>query len=152
MDWHELSASALRSNLIAVALEWQARYGVSPAITSAISEYDAALLVGHSPESLAADCVARTAVTRGTDFLFNGVGYQVKACRPSGRPGSKVTWVPKPKNFEWDRLIWILYDREFRIMEAWEWSVERYRAEIEPIKRVSPADMRTGRSLLKNAE
>jgi hypothetical protein len=91
MEWQTLSADELRANLVALALEWQERYGVSPAITGAISEYDAALLIGHTAESLAADCTARTAVTRGTDFSRGGLGYQVKACRPSGRPGSKVT-------------------------------------------------------------
>ena len=40
----------LRQNLIRVALDWQRRCGVAPAITSAISEYDAAKLVGMSDE------------------------------------------------------------------------------------------------------
>jgi hypothetical protein len=70
---------------LAIALEWQRRYGVSPAVTSTLSEYDAAVLVGHTPKTLAEDCALRTAVTRGTDFTFNGIGYQVKACRPSGK-------------------------------------------------------------------
>ena len=36
----------LRQQLISIALEWQKRFGVAPAITSALSEYDAAILVG----------------------------------------------------------------------------------------------------------
>lgn len=36
----------LRTKLIAIALEWQDRYGVAPQITTPLSEYDAAMLVG----------------------------------------------------------------------------------------------------------
>jgi hypothetical protein len=86
-----LKPEALRKTLVAGALEWERRYGVAPAITSAISEYDAARLVGHSPKSFGQDCVGRTAVTRGTDFCHNNVRYQVKANRPSGR-GILLHW------------------------------------------------------------
>jgi hypothetical protein len=141
-----LSADDLRNSLVAVVLEWERRFGVAPSVTSAISEFDAARLVGHTPETLALDCVGRTAVTRGTDFRHKGIRYQVKACRPSGKPGSFVTWVPKASNYDWDRLVWLLY-REFRILEAWEWPVERYKAEFDAIKRLSPAHMRMGRGL-----
>jgi hypothetical protein len=108
---------------------------------------DAARLVGHTPESLALDCVGRTAVTRGTDFCHNGIRYQVKACRPSGKPGSFVTWVPKATNYEWDRLIWLLYNEEFRVREAWEWTVENYKTEFDTMKRLSPTHMRRGRAV-----
>jgi hypothetical protein len=71
----------------------------------------------------------------------------VKANRPSGKPGSPVTLVPKVKNYEWDRLIWLLYDREFHIQEAWEWTVNDYRAAFDMVTRLSPFDMRRGRLL-----
>jgi hypothetical protein len=118
-----------------------------PFITSAISEFDAARMVGHTPESLTLECVGRTAVTRGTDFCHNGVRYQVKACRPSGKAGSFVTCVPKATNYDWDRLIWILYDRGFHVCEAWEWAEDRYGSEFDAVKRLSPLHMRGGRSL-----
>ena len=35
----------LRDKLVEVALEWQSKFGVSPSITSTVSEYDAAMLV-----------------------------------------------------------------------------------------------------------
>jgi hypothetical protein len=35
--------------------------------------------------------VSRTAVSKGHDFTYNGLRYQVKANRPSGKPGSPVT-------------------------------------------------------------
>lgn len=41
MNAKRLESSNLRTALVAIALEWQRRYGVAPAITSAVSEYDA---------------------------------------------------------------------------------------------------------------
>lgn len=145
LDVAELNADDLRADLVRVALEWERRYGVAPSITSVISEYDAARLVGHSPESFGLDGVGRTAVTRGLDFCHNDLRYQVKANRPSGKRGSKVTLVAKARNYDWDRLIWLLYDREFELQEAWEWTMDDYRAAFEDIGRLSPADMRRGR-------
>jgi len=40
------AVSELRSKLVTIALQWQERFGVAPAITSAISELDAAVLAG----------------------------------------------------------------------------------------------------------
>ena len=143
-----MEKTPLRDRLVAAALEWQDHFGVAPSITSAISEYDAALLVGHSAESFGLECADRTAVTKGSDFSYRGLRYQVKANRPSGKPGSFVTLVAKAANYDWDRLIWILYDREYHIQEAWEWTVQAYRTEFDQKARLSPADMRRGRSLL----
>ncbi len=132
----------LRRELIAVALEWEARFGVAPAITSAVSELDAALIVGAAPSTS-----GRSAVARGFDFVHGGLRYQVKANRPSGRPGSRVTMVARARNHEFDRLIWILCEREFNPLEAWEWTVDEYRREFDGRTRLSPADMRRGRRL-----
>lgn len=139
--------ATLRDELVRTALEWERCFGVAPSITSALSEYDAAQIVGHCDESFAADCVGRTAVTRGRDFTHMGKRYQVKACRPSGKPGSAVTKVPKASNHDWDLLIWILYDRYYRVLEAWEWEVEAYRSAFDTASRLSPAMMRAGRAL-----
>jgi hypothetical protein len=147
MTVEQAEATHLRRNLVGLVLEWERRYGVAPSITSAISEYDAAILVGHSPESFGRDCVGRTAVTRGTDFCFRGLRYQVKANRPSGKPGSSVTLVAKATNYDWDRLIWILYDREFEIREAWEWTAESYREAFDALTRLSPTHMRRGKRI-----
>jgi hypothetical protein len=138
---------SLRDRLVAAALEWQDRFGVAPSITSALSEYDAAILIGHSPESFGRDCVNRTAVTKGCDFTHNGLRYQVKANRPSGKPGSFVTLVAKATNYEWDRLIWILYDRQYCMQEAWEWIVDEYQRSFHEKGRLAPLDMRKGRRL-----
>jgi hypothetical protein len=138
---------SLRVRLVALSLEWEQIFGVAPQVTSALSEYDAALLVGHNEESFSKDCVGRTAVSRGADFSFNGIRYQVKANRPSGRPGSAVTKVAKTTNYEWDRLVWLLYDRRYVLQEAWEWDVAAYRLAFEAQAHVRPPDMRRGRRL-----
>jgi len=138
---------SLRSRLVAIALEWERTFGVAPQITSAVSEYDAAQLVGHSDQSYAKACVGRTAVTRGTDFVCQGIRYQIKANRPSGKPGSPVTKVGKASNYDWDRLIWILYDRHYALVEAWEWNVAAYRAAFDKQLHVRPPDMRRGKRL-----
>jgi hypothetical protein len=51
------------------------------------------------------------------------------------------------RNYDWDRLIWLFYDREFRLLEAWEWTVEEYRATLGALARLSQAHMRRGRRL-----
>ncbi|MDQ5857016.1 MAG: hypothetical protein M3542_01885 [Acidobacteriota bacterium] len=89
----------------------------------------------------------RTAVSRGYDFVFRDKRYQVKANRPSGKPGSFVTLVGKPKNYDWDVLIWILYDSAYRIQEAWLWDAAAYRERFEARSRISPNDMRGGLAL-----
>jgi hypothetical protein len=49
--------------LVEIALQWQNCFGVAPAITSIISELDAALLVGMTEREYRSDCMQRTAVT-----------------------------------------------------------------------------------------
>lgn len=139
----------LRNKLVEIALQWQERYGVAPFITSTISEYDAAMLVGMSENEYSAYMKDKTAVNKGSDFVFNNTRYQVKANRPSGKKGSFVTMVPKAANYEWDRLIWILYDKNYVIQEAWEWGVEEYKDAFDAIKRLSPDHYRKGRCLYK---
>lgn len=142
-------AEQLRNKLVEIALQWQERYGIAPSITSTISEYDAAMLVGMS-ENEYSDCMRdKTAVNKGSDFVFNNTRYQVKANRPSGKKGSFVTMVPKAANYEWDKLIWILYDKNYVIQEAWEWGVEEYKDAFDAIKRLSPDHYRKGRCLYK---
>ena len=110
---------SLRNKLVDTALQWQERFGVAPSITSAISEYDAALLVGMTENEYSDYMQDKTAVSKGADFIFNKTRYQVKANRPSGKKGSFVTMVPKATNYEWDKLIWILYDKNYVMQEAW---------------------------------
>jgi len=137
----------LRDQLVATALEWQRRYGVAPAITSTLSEYDAAMLLGCTEEDYSRCTQHQTAVQRGHDFIHAGIRYQVKANRPSGRPGSPVTLVSKAKNYEWDQLIWVLYNTQYVVQEAWRWEVGKYREAFHEIARISPQHMRQGQRL-----
>ena len=128
------------------------RYGIAPSITSAISEFDAAVtLIGMTEEDYGVSLRHATAVQRGFDFTFQGLRYQVKGNRPSGKPGSKVTLCAKAKNYDWDRLIWILYDRAYVIQEAWMWEVGPCRSDLHEVARISPAHMRKGLSMFPRA-
>lgn len=140
---------SLRNKLVEIALKWQAKFGVSPSITSTVSEYDAAMLVGMSEREYSEYMKDKTAVNKGSDFVFKNIRYQVKGNRPSGKPGSIVTMVPKATNYEWDRLIWILYDKNYVMQEAWEWNVEEYKSAFDRMKRLSPNDYRKGKCLYK---
>ena len=137
----------MREELIKISLLWQKQYGVAPNILSAVSEYDAAKMIGM-PENEYSDFMQdKTAVSKGSDFIFKNERYQVKANRPSGKPGSKVTIVAKAKNYEWEYLIWILYNKDFQIQEAWIWNQDDYKKEFHEKKRLSPIDYRRGKRL-----
>ena len=144
-------AENLRKQLVTVSLEWQNYFGVAPSITSAISDLDAAKIVGMKEDEYCADGVGRTAVRKDFDFKHNGLRYQVTANRPSGKKGSPVTWVSqkteKKRPFGWDLLIWILYDRVYNMQEAWEFTADQYRKEFATTDRLSPDHMRRGRCL-----
>jgi hypothetical protein len=89
-----------------------------------------------------------TSVRKGYDFRFNGARYQVKANRPSGKPGSPVTLVGKAKNYEWDYLVWVLYNPQYEIQEAWLWEVSAYKTAFDLIIRLSPSHYRQGKRLV----
>lgn len=135
----------LRKKLVELALKWQNRYGVAPSITSTVSEYDAAMLLGMSDEQYSSYMQDKTAVARGHDFIFEGVKYQIKAHRPSGKPGSKISNAGKARNYEWDVLIWIRYSVNYEIEEAWLWDREAYIENFEKKTRISPDNMRKGK-------
>ena len=120
----------IRKKLVEIALKWQCRYGVAPQIISAVSEYDAAILVGMSEQKYSDYMQNRTAVSRGHDFKFNGDRYQVKGTRPSGKPGSEVKTAFTLSNYDWDVLIWINYDKCYKMVEAWSWEVEKYKKQF----------------------
>jgi hypothetical protein len=138
---------SLRDQLVKVALEWQAAFGNAPAITGALAEYDVAMLVGCTEEQYKTQMVGRSTVARGHDFKSEDKLYQIKANRPSGRKGSKVTLVGKPKNYDWDYFVWVHYETNYYICEVWRWSVNEFREKLGDKKRLSPADMRKGLKL-----
>ena len=137
----------LREQLVKATLAWERAFGNAPLITTVLSEYDAARLVGCSTDAYSCAMQGVTAVQKGHDFIFDGARYQVKGNRPSGKPGSFVTWVPKAPNYHWDYLIWILYDPKYRIQEAWQWKVAAYVEAFDAVKRLSPAHLRQGKQL-----
>jgi hypothetical protein len=139
----------LRSELVRVALPWERLYGVAPSITSALSEFDAAVLLACSNSEYREIRRGMTAVTKGYDLRFRGKRYQIKANRPSGKRGSVVTLVSKPRNYEWDYLMWILYDREYNIREAWLHEVSRFRSKLGALERLRPVHLRTGRNIIR---
>lgn len=138
----------LRQRLVEAALAWERTFGIAPSITSALSEFDAAMLIGCSAEEYSTSMYGATAVQKGHEFIFNNSRYQVKANRPSGKSGSFVTLVPKSKNYEWDFLIWLLYNPQYQIQEAWLWEVGAYKAAFDSIKRLSPFHYRKGKRLI----
>ena len=123
---------SLRNSLVDIALEWQKKFGVAPQITSTLSEFDAAILIGMTENEYSEYMKDKTAVQKGFDFIFNGIRYQIKANRPSGKPRSEVSKVPGVSNYTWDKLIWILYDKNYVMQEAWEWDVNDYRKMFDP--------------------
>jgi len=147
LDVSELEDIQLRDLLVKVSLEWEKRFAVAPRITADIAEHDAARLVGTSLRVGKGRKESDTAVMKGVDFWKGEQRYQVKSNRPSGKPGSKVTLVGKSSNFDWDKLVWILYDREYKIEEAWEFTRDEYRKLFESKNRISPEDMRLGSRL-----
>ena len=138
----------LRNLLVEVALEWERRFAIAPRITDAIGEYDAAKLVGTSIRIGMGRDRGDTAVKKGFDFKKEDTLYQVKSNRPSGKLGSTVTLVGKAKNFDWNRLIWILYDSQYDIVEAYQFANNEYKRLFEKKKRLSPDDMRKGDKLV----
>ena len=138
----------LRRQLVETTLAWERAFGNAPSITSALSEHDAAVLLGCPLADYSASMRTATAVQRGHDFIYQGLRYQVKGNRPSGKKGSKVTKVPPCRNYDWDRLIWILYNPAYEVQEAWLWEVQDYRQRFEGIQRLGPAHMRLGHPLV----
>ncbi len=67
----------IRARLVDIALEWEKEFSVIPRITSEISEFDAAVLIGCNEEQYATIKKGVTAVTKGFDFVYNEKRYQI---------------------------------------------------------------------------
>lgn len=146
-----LNGIELRKKLVELALEWQKEFGVAPGILSSISEFDAAMLLGMKEIDYSNFMQTITAVNKGFDFKYNGLRYQIKANRPSGKPGSTVTNVRKARNYDFDILIWILYNTEFQMVEAWSWNVKDYVTAFDSKETLRPEDMQRGKLLFTNS-
>jgi len=137
----------LRDELVKVALEWEKMFGVAPRITASIAEYDAADKLGFGKKEYSDYMQGVSAVQRGYDFIYKNKRYQVKACRPTGKKGSKITKVPDVTNYEWDYFIWIEYDRKYKILEMRRFCRKKFKAMFENKKRLCPKDMEKGKQL-----
>ncbi len=145
---------SLRNELVNVVLRWEGRYGCFPGqagVTAAVSEYDAAMLLGCSESEYADSLRERTDVSSGYDFLTaDGQRIQVKAGRPSGKPGSAV-WNAgsRVKSIAWDILIYVLYDQGYEMLGAWKFTPELYERLFAGESKLSIDDMRKGIPLHK---
>jgi len=145
MTINKMNIDELREQLIKLCLDWEKLLGVAPHITGAISEFDAMKLIGMSEKEILDESKDKTSRQKGHDFIHNDVKYQVKANRPSYRKNSPVTITAKAKNYDFDKLIWILYNQEFVIQEAYEWNVNEYKEKCEFLKQVRPVHLRQGK-------
>lgn len=146
-----IDTSTIRDQLVQTVLEWEERFGFFPGqagVTAAVSEYDAAMMLGHNEAEYIASIRGRSSVGRGHDFWFSNKRIQVKANRPSGRPGSAV-WNagPKAKIDGWDVLIYILYDKHYVVQEAYRFDRDQYERMFANKESLRLEDMRKGRKL-----
>ncbi len=139
----------IRDDLVQTVLNWEDRFGFFPGqagITAAVSEYDAAMkFFGLNEDEYIASIPDRTAVGRGYDFKSNNKRIQVKANRPSRRPGAAVWNVGKKvKTDGWDILIYILYDEDYKIQEAYRFDRATYESMFTDGQSLRLDDMRHG--------
>lgn len=146
----------IRDQLVQTALQWEKRFGFFPGqagITAAVSEYDAAMMLGLTEVNYIASIKGRSSVGRGHDFVFENKRIQVKANRPSGRPGSDV-WNagPKAKTKGWDILIYILYDKGYVMQEAYQFDRDAYETMFSNKESLRLEDMRRGTKIENKRE
>jgi len=141
-----------RDQLVQIILKWEDLFGFFPGqagITAAISEYDAAInILKHSETEYKASIKHRTAVSRRFDFEFNNEKFQVKANRPGRHRGATVRNAGKKvKTDGWDILIYILYDEDYKIQEAYQFDSETYERKFSDRTSLRLEDMREGENL-----
>ena len=141
----------IRDELVQIALKWEEKFGFFPGqagITAAVSEYDAAMMLGHTEAEYIISLNGRSSVGRGHDFVWKDKRIQVKANRPSGLPGSAV-WNagPKVKTDGWDIFIYILYDKGYVVQEAYQFDRDAYERMFSNKKALRLEDMRKGHRL-----
>jgi len=141
----------IRDQLVQTVLKWEKMFGFFPGqagITAAISEYDAAMMLGHDEAEYIKSIAGRGPVGRGHDFVFKNKKIQVKANRPGGRPGDAV-WNagPKVKTDGWDILIYILYDKGYVAQEAYQFDCDEYERMFSNRTSLRLEDMRKGNKL-----
>jgi hypothetical protein len=138
----------IRDRLVQTILKWEEKFGFFPGqagITAAVSEYDTAMRLGLNEDQYRGSIMGRSSVGRGYDFKFKDKKIQVKANRPSGRPGSDI-WNagPKVRTDRWDILIYILYHKNYVIQEAYWFDCDEYERMFLNEKKLRLDDMEEG--------
>jgi len=141
----------IRDQLVETILKWERTFGFfsgQSGITAAVSEYDAAMLIGQTEAEYIASVRGRSSVSRGYDFVFKGQRIQVRANRPSGLPGSNV-WNAgrKAGTGLWDILIYVLYDENYVIQAAYKFDHDTYHKIFSGKTSLRLEDMRRGEQL-----
>jgi hypothetical protein len=142
---------SIRDQLVQTVLKWEEMFGFFPGqagVTAAVSEYDAAMILGLSEAQYARSVDGRSSVGRGYDFMFKDKRVQVKANRPSGLPGSAVRNAgPKVKTGPWDIFIYILYDKDYAVQEVYQFDPDMYETMFSNKEKLRLEDMRKGHRL-----
>ena len=141
----------IRDQLVQLVLEWEERFGFFPGqagITAAVSEYDAAMMLGHNEAEYIISVAGRSPVGCGHDFVFKNKKIQVKANRPGGRSGDTV-WNAGPKMITGgcDILIYLLYNKDYVVQEAYQFDCNEYEEMFSNKKSLRLEDMRKGKRL-----
>lgn len=131
--------ATFRELLVDLACHWQDPLGVTPAVNYAVARYDAAALAGLAEPRC-------RAVASGADFDHEGQRYQVIASRDP-----EPARIPVVRRAGWDRLIWLVYDRDYALLEAWSCEGEALRARWGDSRILTSDCLRLGEDLLREA-
>lgn len=143
---HSRDDETSRPRLVEMAFDWERRFGVAPVPLSWISEYDVVRLLGLFDDSFAFHCVRFMVVTDG-DVTVGKTRFSVNADRPDVRPAAYLTQVAHSSGYGWDKLYWMLYDKQYELCEAWELPIFDRDQDLDERLRLTPADLRRGTRL-----
>lgn len=133
-------SATFREMLVDLACHWQDPLGVTPAVNYAVARYDAAALAGLAESRC-------RAVASGADFDHEGLRYQVIASRDP-----EPARIPVVRRRGWDCLIWLVYDRDYALLEAWRCEGEALRARWGDSRVLGSDCLRLGEDLLREAQ
>ena len=144
---------SLRDHLVKSTLEWREKYGSAPHITSTISEYDAARLIGMSEEEYAQRTIDSR---RRFNFIYKKKRYQVHGTRQFSQLPESVAIEKKTIKYGCNYFIRVLYNKSYEIQEAWLWDINSVNGPdtgkglkqyFESNDRMTFADLRLGKCL-----
>lgn len=121
----------ITDRLIKCSIEFENQTGIVPAVSSALSEIDAMIGIGMSEKDIFGYKIKQKTRQKGHDFEYRGLKYQVKVDRESIKEGfgpgkNKHNSLISPRG-EWDVLIWIEYDCDYKIISAYKWTKKDFK-------------------------